>query len=69
MALDQIGYVRFVVESYEGVAQVSSLPRRAEIEWIIPVSMAEPAAALADALADEITLVPIPRPDDWPGTV
>jgi len=50
---DQIGYVRFIVESYEGVAQVSSEPRRDEIEWIVPQSMCGHAQELADALCAE----------------
>jgi len=64
--LEEIAYLRVVVESYEGLAQLTALPGRAEVEWTIPVELAEEAAALARALAAEITLVPIPRPDDWP---
>ena len=33
---EQIAYVRFIVESYEGLAQVTSLPGRGEMEWLIP---------------------------------
>jgi hypothetical protein len=66
VSLDQIAYLRFVVESYEGLAQLTSLPGRAEVEWVVPRELADEADALAAALADEITLVPIPRPADWP---
>jgi hypothetical protein len=64
--LDQIAYVRFVVEAYDGLAQVTSLPGRAEMEWRVPDSMLAAAEKLAGSLADEAGLVPIPRPPDWP---
>jgi len=63
--LPQLAYLRFVLESYEGLAVLTSLPGRAEVEWTIPASRAEEAEALAEALAQEVTLVPIPRPADW----
>jgi len=66
--LDQIAYVRFVVESYEGLAQVTSLPGRAEMEWVVPAAFAEVAGSLAHALAEEAGLVPIARPADWPAS-
>jgi hypothetical protein len=61
----QIGYIRFIVESYEGLAQVTSLPGRAQLEWIVPRSLLPQAEALARALAAETLLVPIERPEDW----
>jgi hypothetical protein len=64
--LDQIAYIRFIVESYEGIAQMTSFPRRAEIEWVIPDSMMAHVNVLARALAEEICLVPISKPEDWP---
>jgi hypothetical protein len=66
LPLDQIAYVRFVVESYEGLAQVTSLPGRAEMEWVVPVPLTPVAESLARALALEAGLVPIERPEDWP---
>jgi hypothetical protein len=64
--LEQIAYVRFVVESYDGLAQVTSLPGRAEMEWLVPIEQLVTAEELARALADEAQLTPIPRPADWP---
>jgi len=64
--LSQIAYVRFIVEAYEGLALVSSLPGRAELEWVVPRALAAQAEELAAALGREITLVPIRRPADWP---
>jgi len=64
--IEQISYVRFIVESYEGLAQVTSLPGRGEIEWIIPEELEPQAQGLIDALCDEAQMVPIGRPRDWP---
>ena len=61
---EQIGYVRSVVESYEGLAQMSSLPGRCEVEWLIPRSRLEEAERLSLALAAEAGLVPIDPSDD-----
>lgn len=59
---DQIGYVKFVVEAYEGIAQVTSRAGRGEMEWIIPHEMAGQAEALALALGEEVGLVEIEAP-------
>lgn len=64
--LCHLAYLRFVVESYEGLAQITSLPGRCEVEWTIPWELADQAEALARALASEILLVPIAPPEDWP---
>jgi hypothetical protein len=65
---EEIAFIRFIVEAYDGLAQVTSLPGRAEMEWVIPEELIEQAEALAVSLAKEIPLVPIPRPEDWPST-
>jgi hypothetical protein len=65
LPLEQIAYVRFIVESYEGLAQVTSLPGRAEMEWVVPTALAPLADSLARALALEAGLTAIARPDDW----
>jgi hypothetical protein len=62
----EIAFVRFVVESYEGIAVVTSYPRRGEMEWVVPEGCLAEAVRLASALASEVGLVPIERPDDWP---
>jgi hypothetical protein len=66
LPIEEIAYVRFVVEAYEGLAQVTSLPGRAEMEWRIPEGLIAAAEELAGALAVEVGLAPIPRPPDWP---
>jgi hypothetical protein len=62
----QLAYVRFIVEAYEGLAQMRSLPGRGDVEWVIPAQLAEQAAELARALQAEVGLRPIQRPPDWP---
>jgi hypothetical protein len=64
--MEQIAYVRFIVESYEGLALCTSLPGRCEMEWQVPRELLPEAQLLALALAREAGLVPIARPADWP---
>ena len=64
--LDQIGYVRMIVEGYDGVAAVRSLSGdRGEIEWLVGEGMEAEAEALSRRLQAEAGLVPIERPADW----
>lgn len=65
LPLDQLGYLRFILESYEGLAVMSSMPGRGEVLWTIPASRADEAANLAAALAREFPLIPLPPPPDW----
>lgn len=62
----EIGYVRMIVESYDGLAFVRSLSAaRGEIEWIVGEGMEAEALALSAKLAEETGLLPIERPADW----
>jgi hypothetical protein len=64
--LEEIGYVRAIVEAYDGLALVHAPdPRRGEIEWVIGEGMDDEAARLATRLADETGLMEITRPSDW----
>lgn len=64
--LSEIGYVRMIVEAYDGLAAVRSLrDDRGEIEWILGEGMEDEAEALAQRLAQETGLCPIARPADW----
>jgi hypothetical protein len=56
LPMDQIGYVRFIVEGYEGLAQVSASAGQAEICWGIPRSRLSEANDLIEALAGEAGL-------------
>lgn len=62
-----IGYVRFIVEAYEGLAQVRSMPRRNLVEWIVPIGLVEQSRLLANALQNEVGLKAIDPPADWSG--
>jgi len=64
--LSELAYLRFIVESYEGLAVLTAHPGRGEVQWTVPAGLAGEADALARALGQEMTLVPIPRPVDWP---
>ena len=70
LPLPEIGYVRMIVESYDGLAAVRSHGGdRGEVEWLLGEGMEEEADALAQRLADEVGLIAIPRPADWPDLV
>jgi len=65
--LEQIAYVRAIVEAYDGVAVIYAPdPRRGEIEWRIGEGLEDEAQQIADKLAREAGLVEIARPPDWP---
>ena len=64
--LHEIGYVRMIVEAYDGLAFVRSLSAsRGEIEWLVGEGMEEEADAVAAKLGQEVGLLPIDRPADW----
>lgn len=64
--LDQIGYVRMIVEGYDGLAAVRSLAGdRAEIEWLVGEGLEAEADRLAERLRAETGLCAIDRPADW----
>jgi hypothetical protein len=66
VSLEEIAYVRAVVEGYDGVAVVRGRdPRRGEIEWIIGEGLEDEALAIAGRLQREAGLIEIPRPTDW----
>ena len=66
LPLSEIGYVRMIVESYDGLAAVRSLGGgRGEIEWLLGEGMEQEADALAERLAKEVGMVAISRPADW----
>ena len=65
--LGEIGYVRAIVEGYDGLAIVRAPdPKRGEIEWLIGDGMQAEADALIARLAREARLIEIARPADWP---
>ena len=65
--LDEIGYLRAIVDGYDGLAVVRAVEAgRGEVEWIIARGREEEAVALALRLASETGLCEIERPADWP---
>jgi hypothetical protein len=62
LPLEEIAYVRFIVEAYEGLAQVTSERRLGEMEWVVPDGRLVEARELAAALREEVGLVPIEPP-------
>lgn len=63
VAREQIGYLRFLLEGYEGLAQLLAVRGREEVTLLVPASRAEECRALLQALADEIGLCPLETPD------
>jgi hypothetical protein len=65
--LEQIGYVRAIVEAYDGVALLRAAdPNRGEIEWMIGEGLEAEADELVTRLGVEAGLIEIARPTDWP---
>jgi hypothetical protein len=64
--LEQIAYIRAVVDGYDGVAVVKARdPWRGEVEWIIGEGLGDEAEAIVQRLAFEAGLIEIERPADW----
>ncbi len=53
---DAIGYLRFLLEGYEGLAQLSSAARRSEITLQVPTSQRDELEALLASVAEELGL-------------
>jgi hypothetical protein len=67
VSLPEIGYVRAIVEGYDGLAVVRAPdPRRGEIEWLIGEGLEAEAETLVRRLEREAGLIEIARPEDWP---
>ena len=65
--LEEIAYVRAVLEGYDGLAVLRSPdPRRGEVEWLIGEGLEDDADALLRVLEKEAGLIEIPQPPDWP---
>ena len=64
--LDEVAYVRAIIEGYDGVAILRALdPNRGEIELLVGEGLESEADAMIARLEREAQLVPIPRPLDW----
>lgn len=58
--IDQIGYVRMIVEAYDGLAVMSSEAGSTVVEWWVAPGREAEADALAAALGRETGMVELP---------
>ncbi len=64
--VEQIGYVRAVLEGYDGLATVECPDtNRGEIAWVIGAGLDDEAQEVYLRLVSEVRLVEIPAPPDW----
>ena len=64
--LEEIAYVRAILEGYDGVAVVTAQgPDRGEIELLIGEGLDEEAGEVTGRLRQETGMVEIERPSDW----
>lgn len=62
----QIGYLRFTLESYDGLGFIRTLDAsQGLIELAWPVSREADTLALLATLADEVKMRPVPKPKDY----
>lgn len=58
-----MAYVKFIVESYEGLAVLRTVnPREGIMEWMIPPDLVKEVEELIDSLRKEIAIVPVSPP-------
>ena len=67
---EDIAYVKFIFESYEGVGIIRTVERKKSVIVLLVVDdFLEVARAILTSLKNEVALVEIPRPDeigdDW----
>lgn len=63
----EIGHLRFILESYDGLAFARTLDsRQALVEIAYPLNRSADAEELIKALAEEISLQEAPTPQDIP---
>jgi hypothetical protein len=63
----EIGYLRFILESYDGLAFVSTLDSaEGLVEIVYPASRRQDADGLIDALVDELGMTEQTAPDSDP---
>jgi hypothetical protein len=59
---EAIGYLRFLLEGYEGLAQLSSVAGRDEIELLVPTSQRAELLQLLEAVTEELGLSRVESP-------
>ena len=62
---EDIAYVKFIFESYEGVGIIRTVERKkAVIVLLVVDDFLNVARSILDSLQKEVPLIEIPRPDD-----
>lgn len=62
---EDIAYVKFIFESYEGVGIIRTVERKkAVIVLLVVDDFLDVARSILDSLQKEVPLMEIPRPDD-----
>ena len=62
---EDIAYVKFIFESYEGVGIIRTVERKkAVIVLLVVDDFLNVARSILDSLQEEVPLIEIPRPDD-----
>ena len=62
---EDIAYVKFIFESYEGVGIIRTVERKKAVIALLAVDdFLNVARSILDSLQKEIPLIEIPRPDD-----
>ena len=62
---EDIAYIKFIFESYEGVGIIRTVERKkAVIVLLVVDDFLDVARSILDSLQKEIPLMEIPRPDD-----
>jgi hypothetical protein len=67
-----MAYVKFIVESYEGLAVLRTVdPREGILEWMIPPDLVEQAEELINSLREEVSILPVTdsSSDELPGPI
>ena len=60
---EDMAYVKFIVESYEGLAVLRTLNANQGImEWMIPPDLLTEAEKLIESLRGEVTILSLPPP-------
>ena len=62
---EDIAYLKFIIESYEGVGLIRTVDqKRAIVDLLVVEDFMQTALSILDALQQDVSLTEIPRPPD-----
>ncbi len=62
---EDIAYLKFIIESYEGVGIIRTVDqKRAIVDLLVVEDFMQTALSILDALQEDVSLTEIPRPPD-----